>query len=243
MSAVRRLRRLMAPLRGTPLHPQWLTTRDSVATRAAIGASASGRVLDIGCGDRWAAAALPDGTSYVGLDYPTTVAMGYPGRPEVFADASRLPFGDSVFDTLLLLDVLEHLPDPALALREAHRVLRPCGTLILQVPFLYPLHDEPHDFQRWTIYGLRRILIGQGFDVLSEQHSGQPAETAAVLAALACARSALDTLAKRQPSMPLAPFLLLAVPVVNIGGWLLGRVLPQSAMMPLSYRIVARCSA
>ncbi len=229
----------MEPLRGTPLHPQWLATRDLAITRPAILDGAAGVVLDIGCGDRWVATALPAGARYVGLDYPDTVAKGYPGRPEIFADAARLPFDGFVFDTVLFLDVLEHLPDPGSALTEARRVLKPHGKMIVQVPFLYPLHDEPHDFQRWTIHGLRRLLECHGFHILSDSYSGEPAETAALLAVLALSRAALDAALQRRPSLLLAPLLLFVIPLVNFVGWLLGRLLPHSAMMPLGYRIVA----
>jgi SAM-dependent methyltransferase len=62
------------------------------------------------------------------------------------------------FDTVLLLDVLEHVPDPAKVLSEIYRVLRPGGTLILSVPHLSRLHEEPYDFYRFTKYGLTHLL-------------------------------------------------------------------------------------
>jgi ubiquinone/menaquinone biosynthesis C-methylase UbiE len=95
-------------------------------------------VLDIGCGDRWAENALGPGCTYLGLDYPSTVELGYAGAPDVFGDGLQLPFPDQCFDSVLLMDVLEHLRDAPKALSEAARVLKPGGTLILQVPFLVP---------------------------------------------------------------------------------------------------------
>lgn len=136
-----RLRRLLQPLARTPFHPQWLALRGQAATRAAVLRAAKGRVIDVGCGDRWLAEAVGRQADYIGLDYPLTVAQGYPGTADVFGDAAHLPFSSAAADTLLLLDVLEHLRTPEAALAEAARVLKPGGRLVLGVPvFLPPLH-------------------------------------------------------------------------------------------------------
>ncbi len=234
-----RLRRLLQPLAHTPLHPQWLVLRSQRATRAAVLRVARGSVIDVGCGDRWLAADIGAQAEYTGLDYPPTVAQGYPGAPEVFGDACRLPFKDGAADTVLLLDVLEHLQAPETALAEAARVLKPGGHLVLQVPFLYPVHDAPNDYQRWTHEGLKRLLIRHGLAAAEETVQGHPLETGAALMAIACAKGGLDTLTRRPLALPLLPLLALLIPCVNLGGWLLARLLPADGFMPLGYRLVA----
>ncbi len=224
----------------TPLHPQWLVLRDRRTCQATVTRFARGTVLDIGCGNRWAETALGPGARYIGLDYPATVRLGYKGPPDVFGDAQQLPFRDGSIDTVLLLDVLEHLSDSESALCEAARVLKPYGALILQVPFLYPLHDEPFDFQRWTLYGLLDKVQGHGFEIVSYQHQGRPVETAAALVAISMAKGMLDAVERRHPSIILAPLLSLLILLVNLSGWLLSRFLPESPFMPLGYRIIAR---
>lgn len=73
--------------------------------------------------------------------------------------------GDQKYDTALCLEVLEHVPNVTTALEEIHRILKPDGTLILSVPHLSRLHDEPDDFYRFTRYGLEHILSRSGFRV------------------------------------------------------------------------------
>jgi SAM-dependent methyltransferase len=79
-------------------------------------------------------------------------------RPDVAADVTRVPLADRSADCVICTEVLEHLPDPAACVRQAHRVLRPGGVLIASVPFLYPVHADPHDFQRFAPEGLRRLF-------------------------------------------------------------------------------------
>src|SRR5207244_743981 len=75
------------------------------------------------------------------------------------------PFDDGSIDSLMLTEVLEHLPEPGDALREAWRVLKPGGLLYVTVPMTWGLHYVPYDFYRFTRYGLDHILKKGGFEV------------------------------------------------------------------------------
>lgn len=124
-----------------------------------------GSVLDLGCGMRPYQELL--GTRvrrWVGVDFASTAS----GRSAatVFGSALELPFGERSFDTILSTQVLEHVPRPENLLREAYRVLRPGGYLVLTAPQTGPLHEEPHDFFRYTCYGLRFLLEQAGFRVI-----------------------------------------------------------------------------
>ena len=62
------------------------------------------------------------------------------------------------YDLILCLNVLEHVFDTARAVRNLHAALVPGGRLIVAVPFAFPLHDEPHDYYRFTRHALERML-------------------------------------------------------------------------------------
>jgi SAM-dependent methyltransferase len=98
-------------------------------------------------------------------------------RADVFADSLRLPFAEGAFDTAIATQVLEHLGRPVDFLQEIARVLRPGGVLILSAPMTWPLHEEPHDYFRYTIHGLRRLARDAGLEVLAEVPRGGAAAT------------------------------------------------------------------
>lgn len=82
-----------------------------------------------------------------------------PGKgTDVVASVYELPFKDEEFDIVLCCSVLEHLEDPRKAIAEMMRVLKPKGRIIVSVPFLFPLHDAPGDYWRFTKYGLRSLF-------------------------------------------------------------------------------------
>src|SRR3954471_567260 len=131
------------------------------ALAIAARAHARGRLLDVGCGEKPYAPLFRDLVDeHVGVDHPESI---HPLRAvDVLATAYDIPLEDASFDTVLMTEVLEHLEEPARAIAEARRLLRTGGKLILSTPFMWPLHEEPRDFFRYSPHGLRHLL--QGFE-------------------------------------------------------------------------------
>lgn len=73
-------------------------------------------------------------------------------------DAQTLSFPDESVGTILLFEIIEHLPHPEKAIAEAWRVLRNDGLLALSVPFNYRLHAFPTDYWRFTASGIHTLL-------------------------------------------------------------------------------------
>ena len=114
------------------------------------------RTLDLGCGRSPNAASFPN---RVGVDIVADRGV------HIIADAHHMPFASGCFEQIVLSEVLEHLADPPTAAGEMARVLSGGGALILTTPFVYPIHEAPYDFQRFTAFGLRRLFSVAGFEV------------------------------------------------------------------------------
>jgi SAM-dependent methyltransferase len=130
-------------------------------------------VVDVGCGEQpWRPLVESLGARYLGTDVTQNAA----GSVRVRCLADRVPLRDHAADLVLCTEVLEHVPDPGRALREVHRVLGPDGTVIVTTPFLYPLHEQPWDFQRLTRYQLERLAHESGFAAVVLTTAGNEVE-------------------------------------------------------------------
>lgn len=215
------LRSIADHIARTPLHPQWLLGPRHPPTGLQ---HATGTLLDIGAADRWIAAYLPAEVRYIALDYPTTGRDLYGARPDVFGDGARLPFSDASLDGVTCLEVLEHVPDPAVVIAEIARVLRPGGRAWVSMPFLYPVHDAPFDFQRYTSHGMHRDLTRAGLQVTMLRQTGNAVRTAGMLACLAIAGGVYR---RGGAYIMLVPVAAVLVVLINCIAWTLSLVWPD----------------
>jgi SAM-dependent methyltransferase len=236
---VRRLKKRLGFLSGTPLHPQWLAGAGrSKLIQQLCGIGQGAVVLDIGCSNKWPKKHLPPETTYIGLDYLPTASQWYKTRPDVYADGSVLPIATETINVVLLIDVLEHVAETEGLLGEIHRVLKHKGSLIMQVPFLYPLHDEPRDYIRLTRWGLERLAMKYGFHIDTFTVIGHPCETAALLTNLALSKTMLTWFAARSPACILSIFLPFIILKNNLLGKWIGRTAKVDEFMPYAYETV-----
>lgn len=122
---------------------------------------ASGRLLDVGCGVQPYRRLFEQRVArYVAMDFEPIV------RVDVRGDGLALPFRSAAFETVLCNEVAEHVPDPFRLMSEIERVLKPGGTLLLTTPQTWGLHHEPHDYYRYTRYGLHYLARQSGLEVV-----------------------------------------------------------------------------
>jgi SAM-dependent methyltransferase len=112
------------------------------------------RILELGCGSGYYSRAIIErGAELVATDVAhryVEQARAYagPGADFVVEDAQRLSLPSAAFDKVLMAEVLEHLPRPADAVREAHRVLRDGGLLVLTTPSRFSPLNIAYAFKR-----------------------------------------------------------------------------------------------
>ncbi len=229
-----------------------------VAQLREIAPQAHGKLLDVGCGEKpYEHIFRPFVSSYVGIEHEATfahtTASSRASKPDHYYDGSRLPFPDASFDTVLSIQVLEHTAAPQALLGEMARVLHQDGVLILNAPFCFRLHEEPHDYFRYTPHGLRDMCARAGLEVTAVLAQGslwsvlghklnsflafQVAELGGITQALG--KLGHEAVATKRPRIWALPMVLPTMACVSGGARILDRVLPD-ATEALSYMIVAR---
>lgn len=137
--------------------PGWPVRYPLAEWLRAEGAAAGGkRVLDVGCGLKPYFPFFADAVEYVGVDVQENPHADIHGAVEA------LPVDDASYDVVLCTQVLEHVDDPALAVRELHRVTAPSGRVLASTHGTQVYHPNPVDYWRWTHTGLEKLFASNG---------------------------------------------------------------------------------
>lgn len=102
----------------------------------------------------------------------------YP-QMDVQFDAHNLPFADKAFSMIVCIEVLEHCHTPQQVINEFYRLLKDEGQLLLSTRFIFPIHDAPHDYYRYTKYGLQHLM--KDFSSVAIQEEAHSVVTVGVL--------------------------------------------------------------
>ncbi|TAD90632.1 MAG: class I SAM-dependent methyltransferase [Bacteroidetes bacterium] len=126
-------------------------------------------VFDIGCGNKpYQQLFKSQNLLYRGCD----VVQSDQRKVDVVCEATEIPEPAAMYDTILCTQVLEHVSSPNLVIREAFRLLQPGGYFILSVPFAWELHEVPHDYYRYSKFGITELLSSNGFEVVTLKSNG-----------------------------------------------------------------------
>jgi SAM-dependent methyltransferase len=159
--------------------PQWIKQRVEVnvyelynfVEQAGASLTPDARVLDAGAGQGRFRPEFAH-TRYVGVDLAIgDVTWDYSGL-DAICDLTRLPFAQNTFDAVICIQVLEHVSEPLQVLQEASRVLKPGGRLFLSAPQSWHQHQKPHDYYRYTSFGMRYLVERAGLEVESIRPMG-----------------------------------------------------------------------
>ena len=218
---------------GVLINPFYFARRGLLGELRGFFPELAGEVLDVGCGRKPYRAQVP-ATRYVGLEVDTPVTRAL-GAADAFYDGRTFPFPDASFDGVLCSQVLEHVFTPEEFLREIARVLRPGGRLVLAVPFAWDEHEQPHDFARYSSFGLRALLERAGFEVVAQRKSCADARA---LVQLASGWLFKVTRSRHRFLNLVAQFALIAP--VNVIGAALAALLPGNPDFYLDNIVLAR---
>lgn len=179
-------------------NPKFLAVSSRIAADLAIKAIAAlvrqyarGHLLDLGCGTAPLYGIYRDHVDQITcVDWKSSLHSTR--HIDCFVDLNNvLPLDDDQIDTILCTDVLEHIADPGKLSGEMARILAPGGRLVASIPFLYPLHEVPHDYFRFTEFKLRQFCEEAGLQVLELKAYGGLLDVLSVLTAKLLARYGL----------------------------------------------------
>lgn len=146
-------------------NPFYISRYDINKVLKSIKCNKNDKILDIGCGNKPYLKYFSNSQIYHGLEITTNKN----NKADFYYDGKSFPFENCSYTKILCTQVLEHVPDPNLFLKEIYRILSKNGELIITVPLIWDEHEVPYDFQRYTSYGIKKILSDNDFTILKFQ--------------------------------------------------------------------------
>lgn len=177
-----------------------------------------GNLLDIGCGKMPYKEFMQENSlvkKYVGLDIENALQYDAGIKPDFTWDGIKMPFEDESFHTAFGTEVLEHCPEPKIILSETYRVLKNGGCFFFTVPFLWNLHEVPHDEYRYTPFALKRLLSDAGFKNIDIKATGGWHASMAQMLGLWVKRSSMPERKRRILSRILKPIVRKLIKIDN----------------------------
>jgi SAM-dependent methyltransferase len=218
---------------GLFVNPFYIARKGLYKHIADLAPQITGRTLDVGCGHK-PYEHLFNVTSYIGLELDTADNRRNK-KADFFYDGTEFPFRDGEFDSLVMNQVFEHVFTPDTFLCEVNRVLKADGVLFMTIPFVWDEHEQPHDFARYSSFGLGSLLESHGFEVIELRKS--VSDIRVVFQLFNCYLYKKTVSGNKYINMLLT--LVLMAPW-NIVGELLAKVLPENDDLYLDNIVLAK---
>lgn len=220
-------------------NPFWIARRSIYRQMKSLASSeVFSAILDVGCGTKPYKSLFRE-AKYVGLEYDSERSRNS-SKADFFYKNNSFPFSDGEFDLVICNQVLEHVFEPELFLKEVNRVLKKGGKIILTVPFCWDEHEQPYDYARYTSFGLKYIFEKNGFIV-----EKQSKLTSGLFCLTQIFTGYLFKLFAPKSKRGIEhlfffAFILFVVSPINLAGFVMGKILPKSDDLFLDNLILAK---
>lgn len=154
---------------GLFINPFYFARKGLVTHLRELAPQITGQVLDVGCGNK-PYVPLYGAQKYTGLEIDNPENR-QGKQADYYYDGGLFPFSNEAFDSVVSNQVFEHVPNPDQFLDELSRVLKPKGLMLITAPFVWDEHEQPHDYTRYTSFGIRSILNRHGFEIIALRKS------------------------------------------------------------------------
>jgi SAM-dependent methyltransferase len=183
------------------------------------------RIVDVGCGKKPYQYLFKNKyNEYIGIDINKSDSV------DVVATAENIPFGDDQFDVVLATQSLEHTKDYQSAINEAYRVLKKGGIGFFSVPGVWEIHGAPHDYWRFTEYGLREAF--KKIKQIEIVNNG---------GAILCFFQILNIYLKKIKRLPIIGLIVNIIIIINnLLGWYLDKVTKKYDFFVINYLIIVK---
>ncbi|RLD81087.1 MAG: hypothetical protein DRJ10_06620 [Bacteroidetes bacterium] len=183
----------------------------------------SGKLLDFGCGSKPYKSRFLNVSEYIGLDIENNSHDHNKEEIDVFYDGKKIPFPDNHFDSVFSSEVLEHIFEPDLILKEINRILKPGGKALFTLPFAWNEHEVPNDYARYTSFGIKYLFEKHGFKVIKQIKAGHMSVVIAQLRSL----YVYEFLASKNKYFNILISLVFIFPL-NLAGFIFSSIMPKN---------------
>lgn len=133
---------------------------------------AKGVLLDVGCGSSPFKGYFTDHVdNYLKHEHPDACQQNI--KYDYLSELPKISAPDNSIDTIISFSVLEHVSEPFETIKEFNRILKPSGIFIISVPQYWHLHEEPHDYLRFTRHILNEKITKLGFKIIYMKEEGK----------------------------------------------------------------------
>jgi SAM-dependent methyltransferase len=220
-------------------YPAYLTRNRLLNAIASYSYKLKGVMLDFGCGSK-PYKTLFNVEKYIGLDFENPGHLHINEQIDVFYDGKKIPFENEYFDSVFSSEVFEHVFNLDEILKEINRVMKPGALMLITCPFTICEHEVPHDFARYSSYGIRYLLEKNGFEVLEQEKTGNSIETISQLR-LTYIHQHITPYIRKIPIVR-SVFRFIVYTTLNIAAVCLGKIFPAGKDLYLNNVVLCRKS-